>query len=172
MNAFSMTLTSLLGLGVDPKELTFVQITLRIVIVFVVALVMMRLSDRRGLTKKSPFDQMLVVILASVLARAINGSATFFATLGGAAVMVLLHRALAFLSCRWPGITGLVKGRSIVLIEDGELQTANLRSKNITPDDIREDMRLSAKAEELEKIKTARLEMSGDISFILKKEQA
>ncbi len=167
MNAFSNWFSLLLGLGVESKELTFVQISLRGVVVFVLALIMIRLSDRRSLTKKSPFDIIFVVLLASVLSRAINGSASFFATLGGAAVLVLLHRVLAFASCRWPGLTAVIKGRPAVLVRDGQWQRAALRKKDISQDDVLEDMRLSAKIEELEKVKVARLEMSGDISFIL-----
>ena len=38
------------------------------------------------------------MILAAVLSRAINGSAAFFATLGGGMVLVALHRLFAFLT--------------------------------------------------------------------------
>src|SRR5689334_24001697 len=92
MNEFLNSLSALLGLGLEPKELTFLQISLRGVIVFLATLIIVRLSDRRSLTKKSPFDQILIVILASILSRAINGSSTFWSTIGGAAVLVLLHR--------------------------------------------------------------------------------
>jgi uncharacterized membrane protein YcaP (DUF421 family) len=37
---------------------------------------------------------------------------------------------------------------------------------HISKHDLEEDMRLDAKTEDLSKIKTARLERSGDISFI------
>ena len=128
---------------------------------------MVRLSDRRGLTRKSPFDQILIVILASVLARAINGSSAFFATIGGAALLVFLHRVLAFASCRWSVITMVIKGRPAVLVRDGQWQEEILRSENISSEDVREDMRLSAQIERVERVKVARLEVSGDISFIL-----
>jgi uncharacterized membrane protein YcaP (DUF421 family) len=148
------------------------QISLRGVVVFVLALIMVRLSDRRPLTKKSPFDIILVVILASALSRATNGSASFFGTIGGAAVLVFLHRLLAFASCRWPGVAALIKGRPAVLVRNGEWQRAALRAKDISPEDLLEDMRLTAKIEKLEKVKVARLEVSGDISFILRTEKA
>ena len=128
---------------------------------------MVRLSDRRSLTKKSPFDVVLLVLLASVLSRAINGSAGFFPTLGGAAVLVFLHRLLAFASCRWPELTVVIKGRPAVLVRNGKWQHTALRKNDISPDDVLEDMRLHAEIEELEKVKIARLEVSGDISFIL-----
>ncbi len=162
---------SALGLGLEPKSLTFLQITLRGFVVFAVTLVLIRLSDRRGLTKKSPFDLMLVVILASVLARAINGSSSFFPTLGGAAVLVVAHRLLAVACCRWPAFSALVKGRPSVLVRDGELQKAAMRHQQVSSEDLHEDMRLSAKTEDLREVKVARLEVSGDVSFILNEKE-
>jgi hypothetical protein len=40
----------------------------------------------------------LIVILASVLSRAINGSAAFFPTLGGGLILVLSHRLLSLMA--------------------------------------------------------------------------
>src|SRR5436190_12829048 len=94
MNTFSQSIGALLGLGVEPKELTFLQVSLRGVIDFIVTLVMVRLSSKRSLAEKTAFDAALIVIIASVLARAINGSAPFFPTLGIGFILVSLHRLL------------------------------------------------------------------------------
>src|SRR4030095_10347965 len=74
MNAFWNSFETLLGLGVEPRNLTFVQISLRGIIVFLVTLVAVRLGHKRSLSRKTPFDAVLLVILAAVLSRAINGS--------------------------------------------------------------------------------------------------
>ena len=111
MNAFWNSFGSLLGLGAEARDLTFVQISLRGVIVFLATLVMVRLGHKRSLSRKTAFDAVLIVILASVLSRAINGSAPFLATLGGGLVLVLLHRLLALMAyySHWFGT--LIKGR-------------------------------------------------------------
>ena len=80
MNAFWNFFETLLGLSVEPKDLTFVQVSLRGIVVFLATLIMVRLGHKRPLAQKTPFDAILLVILASVLSRAINGSAAFFAT--------------------------------------------------------------------------------------------
>ena len=54
------------------------QISLRGIIVFVVTLITIQLGHKRSLSRKTPFDAALLVILAAVLSRAINGSAAFF----------------------------------------------------------------------------------------------
>jgi uncharacterized membrane protein YcaP (DUF421 family) len=169
MQAFQDFIGPLLGLGVEPKELTFGQISLRGVIVMVFTLIIIRLGDKRSLSKKSAFDAALLIILASVLARAINGSAAFFATLGGSAVIVGLHRALAFASCRSDTFRRLIKGQPNELVRDGKFLRRNMRRDHVADEDVREDMRLDGE-EKLENIKVARLECSGDISFLKKAE--
>jgi uncharacterized membrane protein YcaP (DUF421 family) len=166
MEAIWSSVQSILGLGIEPKELTFLQISLRGFIVFAVSLVMLRLGDRRALAQKTAFDTVLIVLLASVLSRAINGSAAFFATLGGSFVIVLLHRFLAQICC-WSHTAGRwIKGDPYVLVRDGKLCPATMRRKSVSQHDIEEDMRLDAQTEELSDIKVARLERSGDLSFI------
>src|SRR4249920_1050414 len=96
MNAFWNSFETLLGLGVEPRDLTFVQISLRRIIVFLVTLIAVRLGYKRSLSRKTPFDAVLLVILAAVLSRAIDGSAAFFVTLGGGVVLVVFHRLFAF----------------------------------------------------------------------------
>jgi uncharacterized membrane protein YcaP (DUF421 family) len=163
---------TLLGLGVEPKELTFFQISLRGIIIFAATIVLVRLSDRRSLTKKSPFDQIFVVVVASILARAINGSATFFASIGGAAVLVAVHRILAFACYHSRILAKALKGRAYVLIRNGNLDYRVMRRHHLPIEDASEDLRLSAKEEDFDQVKTGRLEASGDISFILKKRTA
>ena len=92
-----------LGLGRDASSLTFFQISVRGIIVFIAALVIVRCGDRRFLSQKTAFDAVLGFILASMLARAVNGTAAFVPTLGGAFVLVLLHRILAYWSRRSHG---------------------------------------------------------------------
>ena len=83
MNAFWNSFETLLGLGVEPRNLTFVQISVRAIIVFLVTLATVRLRTQaltfRGKLRST---RSCWLILAAVLSRAINGSAAFFATLG------------------------------------------------------------------------------------------
>src|SRR2546429_9341272 len=96
MNAIYNFCAPLLGLDLEPKDLTFLHISLRGIIVFLATLIMIRLGHKRSLARKTAFDAVLIVILASVLSRAVNGSAAFFATLGGSFAIVRLHRLLAW----------------------------------------------------------------------------
>ena len=167
MNALLDSLRLVLGLNLQPKDLSFLQITLRGIIMFAVALILARLSDRRSLTKKSPFDTVLLVLLASVMARGVNGSSAFFPTIGASAVLVGLHRLLAFGCCRWSLMRRLFKGAPAIIVRGGNWQRKTLLANNVAEDDVLEDMRLRAKTDEVKKVSVARLEVSGDISFVM-----
>src|SRR5436305_1605914 len=168
MNALWNAFETLLGLSVEPKNLTFVQISLRGIIVFVAALAMVRLGHKRSLSHKTPFDAVLLVILASVLSRAINGSSAFFATIGGSVVLVLLHRLFAYLAFYSHGFGILLKGRPELIVENGNLIWNTMRRNHISVHDLEEDLRLDCNIEDASKVKVARVERSGDISFIKK----
>ena len=171
MQTFWNVLYSALGLTSEPKDLTFSQVTLRGVIVFFAALIIVRLGDRRSLAQKSAFDLAFIVIVGSVLARAINGSGPFFGTLLVSFVIVMLHRFLAWVCYRWPRLNAVTKGNPIILLRDGTYQRANMKACLISEMDFEEDMRLS-ELEDKSKVHIARLEPSGDVSFIKVKEKA
>lgn len=160
------SLDALLGLGQEAPALTFFQISLRGVVVFVAALVIVRCGDRRFLSQKTAFDAVLGFILASMLARAVNGTAAFFPTLGGGFVLVLLHRALAYWSRRSHAFGLLIKGRSDVVVRDGVLDQAAARHNRLSEHDILEDLRLNGNVAEIRDAALAVLERNGRVSVV------
>lgn len=163
---FYRELETILGLAVDPKNLTFLQISLRGVLVFLAALVMVRISDRRFMPKKTAFDAILVFMLASMLARAINGSAAFFPTLGGGFVLIFFHRLIAKLAYRWHGFGKLVKGSDDVLISNGKVIQENMEKNDVTDRDLHEELRLNGHVNSADDVQEARMERSGEISVV------
>lgn len=155
-----------LGLGLEPKDLTLLQVSFRGLIVFVAALVMLRMADRRFIAKLSAFDAILGLILASVLARAVNGSASFFPTLAVSFLLVLLHRFLALAACRWPLFGRLIKGQPEVLVRQGKAMPGAMRKHNISKADLLEEVRLNGDVSDLTQVHTATLERNGEISVV------
>ena len=168
MNAFWNFFQTLLGLSLQPKDLTFVQISLRGITVFLATLIMVRLGSKRSMAHRTPFDAILLVILASVLSRAINGSAPFLATIGGGAVLVALHRLFALLAFHSHSFGILVKGKPDVIVRDGQCDFPTMRRNHVSTHDLEEDMRLNAHLDEVAQVRLACLERSGEISIIKK----
>src|ERR1700709_2677256 len=108
----------LLGLHAPPGNLTFLQMGLRSLVVFVFGIIIVRLGDRRLLGRNADFDMLLLVILGSVLSRAINGQASFFPTLGVSALLIFFHHLLGVLACHSDGFSKLVKGQPRVVVKE------------------------------------------------------
>jgi ribosomal protein L13 len=53
-----------------------------------------------------------------------------------------------------------------LIIEDGDFIWATMRRNHISTHDVEEDMRLSGHTDEVSKVKKARVERSGDVSFV------
>ena len=160
------SLRQLLGLGVNPQELTALQVSVRGILCFGASLVIVRLGNKRFLAKMSPFDVILGFMLASMLARAINGSAAFVPTLVGALVLVSMHSLLATLAFRWRWFGRLVKGRPAVLVQDGKKDERQMRAHKISDEDLLEESRLNGKLLDVASVRRATIERSGEVSIV------
>lgn len=160
---------SFLGLELKPDQLTFTQVAIRGIIVFVITLIMVRLGDKRFLSKKTAFDAILGFILASMLARAVNGTAAFWPTLGAGFVMIGLHRIIAFLSRHSHGFGNLVKGTSDLVIRDGVVMESAMQKNDLSAHDLDEDLRLNGQVDSADDVKVAYVERSGYISVVPKR---
>jgi len=159
-------LTALLGLESEATTLTFLQISLRGVIVFIATLAIIRCGDRRFLSQKTAFDAVLGFILASMLARAVNGTAAFFPTLGGGFVLAILHRTLAYWARRSHILGYVIKGRSDVVIREGTLDQALARRNRLSEHDVLEDLRLNGNVGDIADVALAVFERNGQISVV------
>ena len=161
-------LGKLLGVGLEPKELTVLQICLRALIVFFAALVIVRVANRRFLAKLAPFDVILGFVLASMLARAINGSGPLLESIAAGFLLVFLHRTLAALSFRSKFIGKLVKGEPHLLVQNGNVDHKALSRHNISEADLVEALRIGGSLEDPRQVAKGYLERDGNVSVLKK----
>jgi uncharacterized membrane protein YcaP (DUF421 family) len=159
-------LDAVLGLGREAGDLTFLQISLRGVIVFVATARHRPVWRSPLLSQKTAFDAVLGFILASMLARAVNGTSAFFPTLGGGFVLVALHRILAYWSRRSHAFGLLIKGRSDVIVRDGAIDESAAHRNRLSEHDILEDVRLNGNVARYVTSCWRCLERNGDISVV------
>jgi uncharacterized membrane protein YcaP (DUF421 family) len=168
MNALQNFFLVLLGPDGKATELTVLNIALRGFIIFAVGLALVRIGDRRSLAQKTAFDAIFIVLMGSMLSRAINGTAPFFTTIAAAIALMMVHRVCAFGAHKSHAFGKLIKGQAVTLVRNGEIDWEKMKQNLVSKHDFDEDLRLAAKTEDLSTIKVARLERSGDISFIKK----
>lgn len=109
---------------------------LKAILMFVVAVIGLRLSQRRMLAELNVFDLVVTVAVGAIVGRTATSTTTSFAT-GAVALITLLvaHRIVAVLHRRgWLG--GLLERRPLMLIAHGQLQEPALRSAGLTQRDV------------------------------------
>lgn len=159
-------------LGVGEETLTWWQMSIRATVVFLAALIILRLGNPRIFGKNSAFDIVLGIIYGSILSRAITGNSPFWPTLAAGFVLVLLHKLVAVISYYSDfGFGDFVKGERVKLVDDGNLDREAMKEQSITKTDLREAMRESGSGGDLKDIQSAFLERSGKISIIMKKDK-
>ncbi|WP_225307229.1 DUF421 domain-containing protein [Adhaeribacter soli] len=146
-------------------DITWWQMGLRAVIVFIAALIILRTGDRRVFGKNTALDIVMGIVLGSVLSRAITGNAPFGPALFTSVVLMGLHRITAYFAFHYPKFGKLVKGRELQLIKNGQFQEDALAQAKITRNDLEEATRQNS-VENLQQVKDAFIERNGSISII------
>lgn len=158
-------ISDLLGLGAE--NVTAWQMALRAVIIYIAAIALVRIGEKRFLGKYAALDVILGFMLGSVLSRAVTGNAPYFETILGAGLgLVLMHWLFAVLSFHSDRFGDIVKGSERLLVQDGDIQWDAMQSSHISKQDLMGAVRTSAQLGNLARAKEVRLERSGDLSVI------
>jgi uncharacterized membrane protein YcaP (DUF421 family) len=158
------TIASWLGTG---TELGALQMSLRAGAIFVITLLLLRISGRRSFGQKSPFDLCVAVLLGAVLSRAVVGASPFWPVVAAAALIVVLHRGFALVSCKSEWFDALINGRPRVLVTNGVVDQESMRRALVTMHDLEEAIRKKAGTESLDVVARAVLERNGKITVVL-----
>ena len=154
------------------EELNMLQMCVRAFTMFVIMLILIRVSGMRTFAKRSSFDSIITIMLGAVLARGVVGASGYVDTIAASFVMVLLHRLVAWLSVKSKKFERVVKGSYIKLYNEGAIISDALNKTGMSENDLHESLRLETKKLTLSEIDTAFLETNGRISFILKRDEA
>ena len=163
MEEFKEAVVFLFGAGDD---LATWQMALRAMVVYPVALVMVKLGDKRFLGELAAFDFLLAIVIGSIVSRAISGTAPFWPSLAASLVLVLLHRGIAIAGLRWARLGDFVKGSHRVLVRDGKIHWDEMRSAGIGEADLVSALRRRGRLQDLSAVQLACLERNGEISVI------
>jgi uncharacterized membrane protein YcaP (DUF421 family) len=138
-------------------------------LIYLAAIVAVRLGQRRFLGRESSFDIVLALLLGPVLARPINGGAPLVATLVATAVLIALHWLVAVVFFHSPHTPGLLRFPApVTLIEGGALVRENLHRTHLTEFEIAEVLRLHG-ASSVADVDLACLERNGRVSVVRRK---
>lgn len=142
---------------------------LRATVVYVVLLLLFRISGRRSLSQLTTFDFVLLLIIGEATQQALLGE-DFSLTNAVLVIVTLLaiDIALSLAKQRSPSVEKLIDGVPIVLVENGRPLDDRLRKSRVSEEDVLEAARSLQGLERLDQIKFAVLEVSGGITIIPK----
>lgn len=155
----------------EGKSLDVLQMGMRALVVFFVALVLIRLSGRRSFGQRAPFDYVVVILLGATLSRAIVGASPFFATMVASSVIVILHRLLAWACLYCRPLERLVVGVEREVYRNGQFNEREMTAALITETDIQECVRQTLGACTMSSVVAAILERNGEVSIIRRNEE-
>jgi uncharacterized membrane protein YcaP (DUF421 family) len=140
---------------------------LRAVGVYLILLVLLRISGKRTLSQVTTFDFVLILIIAETTQQALLGedySLTNMTII--ASTLVALSLVFAYVDFYLPQVSKWVDGAPLIVVRDGEILKDRVRKELVTEEDILESARQKHGIERMDQIKYAVLEKSGDISII------
>ena len=153
----------------EGSDLEIWQMAARAMVMFFIALLLIRASGRRSFGQHTPFDACVTVLLGAVLSRAVVGASPFLATVAAGAALVLIHRAMSIATARWPRLEDMVSGREVVIIRDGLLDRQAMLNALLTERNLREAVRQKLGNSDFSRVALAILERDGKITVIGRK---
>jgi uncharacterized membrane protein YcaP (DUF421 family) len=144
------------------------DIVIRAAVAFFFVFFLTRVIGRRELSTLEPFDLILLVMMGDLVQQGVTQN-DFSVTglLLAASTVAVLTLFVSFLSFRFPLLRPVLDGEPIVLLEDGEPISQNLRRERLTLEELAAEGRKQSIAS-LDQIQWAVLETGGTISFIKK----
>lgn len=142
------------------------SIVARTLVVYLALLAALRLAGKREMGQMTPFDLVVILLIANAVQNAMVGPDTSLT--GGliaAAVLIAANYGVAILRQRSPWVRRTVEGSPALLINDGKFVAENLRREGIDEDEVLMAIREHGIAS-VQDVRMAVLETDGSISIV------
>ena len=146
-------------------------VAIRTFVLYIIVLIAVSIMGKSELSKMSPFQLVIVFMIAELAAMPIDDPSTSLIN-GVMAIftLMLLQVLISFLSIKSEKFKNLVSGKPSILIEKGKLNIKELKKLRITSTDLLEQLRL-ANCPSLSDVEYAIMEANGQLTVIPKAEQ-
>ena len=141
------------------------EFIVRAATVYVVLLVMVRLTGKRTVGQFTPFDLVVVLLLSEAVSGAINAQdASLPGGLLAAGTLLAIDFGIAYASSRSKRVNSIMGGSPVLVGRDGVIYEDVLRRERVPRTDVEKALR-SADCE-IEEMRMAILEADGSINII------
>lgn len=146
-------------------------VAIRTFVLYIIVLIAVSIMGKSELSKMSPFQFVIVFMIAELAAMPIDDPSTSLIN-GVMAIftLMLLQVLISFFSIKSEKFKNLVSGKPSILIEKGKLNIKELKKLRITSTDLLEQLRL-ANCPSLSDVEYAIMEANGQLTVIPKADQ-
>ena len=156
---------NLLGKGSD---LTVLQMSIRGIIIFMVALILIRVSGRRSFGLHMSLDNIVAITLGAVMSRAIVGASEMVPVIVSCTLIVLAHRIIGWMTVKNKAFANLIEGKKMKLFENGSFIHKNMDKALVCEEDIMQGVRRNVLTNNLDLVQEIYIERNGEISALKK----
>src|ERR1700710_281478 len=125
----------------EGKELNALQMSNRGIVMFFIALALIRISGRRSFGVRTPLDNIITISLGAVMSRAIVGASAFVPVVTCCFVIVLLHRLFGWLIAHSKAFGKFIEGDKMVLFEQNKFREDAMKKALVCREDIMQGVR-------------------------------
>jgi uncharacterized membrane protein YcaP (DUF421 family) len=152
----------------EGKDLNVLQMSSRGIVIFFIALILIRVSGRRSFGVRTPLDNIITISLGAIMSRAVVGASAFVPVVACCFVIVLLHRLFGWLIAHSKSFGRFIEGNKMVLFENNSFNQEHMKNALVCQEDIMQGVRKSALTDDMSKIEKVYIERNGEISAIKK----
>ena len=146
------------------------DIVIRTAIVYAAVLIGMRMAGKRQVGQMTPFDLVLLLLIANAVQNAMTGPDTsLVGGLAAAATLLIVNTIVSRLALRSESVRDVVEGHPTLLIHSGKILKNHLEREKVSEQDLMQALREHGIAT-VDEVFNAVLEVDGSISVIKKDE--
>lgn len=127
---------------------------------------LLRIAGRKSIAQMTVSQTIIMIAIGTLLIQPVAGE-NIWVTFGSASILVVTLMGLEYIQLKFDSLETLLSGKSIILMENGQFNVANLNRYRMTVDQLEMQLR-NANVTRLSDVEWATLEPNGKIGYALK----
>jgi uncharacterized membrane protein YcaP (DUF421 family) len=153
-------------IGLADNETLF-SLVLMIVVLYLVIVIAVRLTGKRGIGQATAIDFILALAIGDIIGEMAYGTENILKGALIVAIWVFLHALTSYLEIKVPTLDRLISGDKRLVVKDGVLLPQEYRRELISEEEVRMLLR-NQSIEDLSVVRKAYLEPDGSLSVFKK----
>ncbi|CDQ20509.1 Protein of unknown function [Halobacillus karajensis] len=139
------------------------------ILIIIVGTIILRIAGRKSISQMTLSQTVIMIAIGSLLIQPVAGK-NIWVTFGVGGVLVLTLIMMEFTQLKFDFMERFLTGRSISIIENGQLNEKNLKKLRFTVDQLEMKLR-QTNITSIADLKSATLEPNGQVGYELKEEK-